>query len=82
MFFFQVFMKESLSYHLEDLKHSVTEKAVIVLQQMARGLLARKQYMREKRATLAVQSAIRSYLARYEIREYHFDYLVGCYVIH
>ena len=74
-------MKEALSYHLDDLKNTKLEKAIIVLQVMAKGFLARKRYLRERQAVLAIQSAIRSYLARLVFKPYETAWC-SCYICH
>ncbi|CAJ0583911.1 unnamed protein product, partial [Mesorhabditis spiculigera] len=59
-----VFVSEKLCRRLESRREAVIDDAVVVLQKGLRCLIVRRQYVKQRKAALLIQSAFRGWLAR------------------
>ena len=62
--FFQVFLKETLGYHLDELRNAVVIKAVLRIQCLTRTFLQQRRYHRIRRASVVLQAGLRRWIAR------------------
>uniref|UniRef100_A0A0N5AW20 Myosin motor domain-containing protein n=1 Tax=Syphacia muris TaxID=451379 RepID=A0A0N5AW20_9BILA len=63
-----VYLKDDLYRHLEQLRNNIRGKSAITIQKSVRGMLARNRYEKQRHAAVVIQSGFRAWKARSEVK--------------
>ncbi|XP_048577592.1 unconventional myosin-IXAa [Nematostella vectensis] len=67
----KIFLRESQHRILQDHLHTKLLEKVRLIQTWTRGVLQRRQYLRQRRAAITIQAAFRGFLARMDLDQQH-----------